>query len=260
MNEPLNIQEIKRHLDETMTLGTQFLLFETVNSTNEYAKQNVGVNGTIVLAEKQTAGRGRLGRDWVAPAGKGILMSVVLLPEPGFSVPLLNLAAGVAICETLQTLYSLSTTVRWPNDVFVSGKKIAGVLAETQFRASDLSKFILGIGLNVHQAEEDFPVELRKPATSVIQETSLRIDRNLLTASIIKSLDSKIRLLESENQDLILQEWMAQSDQIGREVKYISNADEKIGVFKDLAEQGAVVLEIDGNTEEITSGEIVLIE
>ena len=260
MTEPLDTQEIKRHLDDTMTLGTQYLLFESINSTNEYAKQNVEVNGSVVLAEKQTAGRGRLGRDWVAPAGKGILMSVVLLPEPGFSVPLLNLAAGVAICDALQAVYSMRAAVRWPNDVFVSHKKIAGVLAETQFRGSDISKFILGIGLNVHQEQDDFPVELRKPATSVKQETSLSIDRNLLASNILKNLDEKIRLLEAGNSDIILQEWRAQSDQVGRQVKYISNADEKVGVFTDLAEHGAVILEIDGNQEEITTGEIILIE
>ncbi|MBD3274480.1 MAG: biotin--[acetyl-CoA-carboxylase] ligase [Candidatus Marinimicrobia bacterium] len=260
MSEPLDIQEIKRHLDETMTLGAQFLLFESVNSTNEYAKQNVEVNGTVVLAEKQTAGRGRLGRDWVAPAGKGILMSVVLLPEPGFSVPLLNLAAGVAVSEALQSLYSMRSVVRWPNDVFASRKKIAGVLAETQFRGSDLSKFILGIGLNVLQKPGDFPDELRKPATSVKQETSLTIDRNLLTAGILKSLDSKIHLLESGNSHLILQEWRARTDQIGRLVKYISNKEEKVGIFKDLAKHGAVILESDGHQAEITSGEIILLE
>ena len=260
MPESLDIQEIKRHLDDTMLLGTQFLLFESVNSTNEYAKKNVGVNDTVVLAEKQTAGRGRLGRDWVAPSGKGILMSVVLLPEPGFSVSLLNLAAGVALCESLQALYSMRTTVRWPNDVFVSQKKIAGVLAETQFRGSDLSKFILGIGLNVHQDQDDFPDELRKPATSVQEETSLTIDRNLLISSILQSLDSKIRLLKTGNPDLILQEWRAQSDQIGRQVKFISNTDEKVGIFKDLAEHGAVILEIDGQKEEVTAGEIVMNE
>ncbi|MEP7334357.1 MAG: biotin--[acetyl-CoA-carboxylase] ligase [Actinomycetota bacterium] len=141
--------------------------------------------GAVAATNEQTAGRGRLGRDWVAPPGSSVLASLVLHPDvPTARLAELSLVAGRACAQALTEVAGVASTVKWPNDVLIGGRKVAGILAE----ARD-GRVVLGIGINVHQTAEELPPRAQHPATSLLLETGLRIQRAELLASLLDHLE-----------------------------------------------------------------------
>ena len=174
---PLEIEPVLK----TSLIGHPVYFYGSVRSTNRVAREmsrDGAPEGTLVLAEEQRAGRGRLGRTWHSAFGLGLWMSLVLRPRiPADRVFQVAICGALAVAETVRARFSLPVRVKWPNDVLVGKAKLAGVLVESQWNGSDRGAAVLGIGLNVNHQAEDFPESLRHRATSLRRELGRAVDR-----------------------------------------------------------------------------------
>ncbi len=256
MDQPLEADIIRTGL-RTRFIGEPILILHSVDSTNSYAARDVALHGAVVLAEHQTAGKGRMGRDWSSPAGKSILMSVVFLPEQEIgSMLLMTIACGVAVAEGLEQVCGVKPGLKWPNDVLLKGRKVSGVLVESQLAGSTVAKMTAGIGVNVHQRREEFPENLRHPATSLAME-GLTTERNRIIAGILNALEVRYNQLTAGSTQAITESWKRYSLQLGSVVVCRQNGEEFRGVFTDLARDGAAVVHTpDGAEILVNSGEI----
>ena len=221
----------------------------TVDSTQEavFALASAGApDGAAVVADTQTAGRGRRGRRWHDEAGTSLLVSVLLRPAlPPSLRPLLSYAASLAVVGTLGTL-GLEARVKWPNDVLVAGRKVAGILLEAREGV-----VVVGVGLNVNQ--QRFPPELAARATSVALQTGRAADRGVLLATLLDELDRWRARLEQEGFAPVRERWRAVSDTLGRGVR----VDDVAGVAVDLDAAGALVVDAAGGRRRVVAGELV---
>jgi BirA family transcriptional regulator, biotin operon repressor / biotin---[acetyl-CoA-carboxylase] ligase len=208
------------------------------------------VDRTVVVAESQAAGRGRRGRLWIDEPGASLLASVVLRPRlDATRLPLLSLAAAVAVAEALAAMTGLVPRLKWPNDVLVGGRKIAGILLES--RLGPVPLVVLGIGINLLQ--RTFPPALAGRATSVARETTRAVDREALLSGLLEGLDRRRADLERGALVEVLQCWRALSDTLGRTV----SVDGVTGVAADVDPAGALMVEApDGQRHRIVAGEI----
>ena len=184
-------------------LGSKIVVLDETDSTNNYAKKltaSEAPNGTVVIADMQTAGKGRLGRSFISPEGKGLYMSVILHPE--FSIntaPLITSAAAVATAEAIESLCKTDVRIKWVNDLYINGKKIVGILTEAsvdmELRALDIA--VIGIGINVRSIGDSFDAELSARASSIQDETGVALNRNDLCAAVINYLDAHLIKIES---------------------------------------------------------------
>lgn len=215
-----------------MIVGSKYYHLTQVESTNEYVKQmaNDVPEGTVVLADKQTMGRGRSGHDWYSPEG-GLWMSVLLAHHESCLVSLL---AGVAICEVLEP-YGIATGIKWPNDIMLNGKKIAGILCEV---IDD--KVVLGIGLNLNV--RDFPDDLAGRASSVFAETRKHLDLQTVYHQLRAYLDADYQLLQRGEVDMLLDRWRKYSIMIDRDVTIELPNRVIVGRVLDIDRQGGLVL------------------
>jgi len=174
-------------------LGKSLVCLAEIDSTNARARQLAeqgAADGTVIIADRQSAGRGRLGRRWESPSAVNLYCSILLRPQiPVQQAPQLTFLSAVAVAETLNQLYKLPAKVKWPNDVLVGGKKIAGLLNEMNAETEQIHFVILGIGVNLNMAAEQFPEELNYPATSVLLETGETVDRALFARELLQRLD-----------------------------------------------------------------------
>lgn len=187
----------------------KIIVLEETGSTNIAAKERAASgapHGTVVVADKQTAGRGRLSRSFVSPSGKGLYMSVIIRPELGInSAPMITSAAAVAAALAVEKLCGHEVQIKWVNDLYMNGKKICGILTEASLdlEMKSLDYAVVGIGINVRSMKEDFDEELQLRATSVEDESGIVVDRNALCAEVLNNLD--IWLGRIENRGFIVE-------------------------------------------------------
>ena len=177
--------------------GRSYRYFDEIESTNVEAKALAGSGapeGTVVIAESQTAGRGRLGRRWTSPAGKGLLLSALLRPElPMSEAHMLTLVAACAAAEAIESLVEVAVTIKWPNDLFIGDRKVGGILLEVAGEQDEVDWVVVGMGVNVNTEYSELPVALRKTATSLKMVTGSPVDRSELLARLLLSLDAHYR-------------------------------------------------------------------
>ncbi|MBE6923753.1 MAG: biotin--[acetyl-CoA-carboxylase] ligase [Ruminococcaceae bacterium] len=233
--------------------------FETVDSTNIVAKAMAlegAAHGTVVLAEHQTAGRGRMGRSFHSPASAGIYMSVILRPScPPTALMHLTCAVAVTACDAVEEALGWRPGIKWINDLVAGGKKLAGILTELHIdpKTGLVDFAIVGIGLNCNQQPEDFPSELRHIACSAAMISGHPIDREPLICAIIQRLQD----LELEHKKPILQRYRSDCVTLGQEVDVIRGDSRRKGFALDVDSQGALVVRFeDGHTEAVDSGEV----
>jgi BirA family biotin operon repressor/biotin-[acetyl-CoA-carboxylase] ligase len=164
--------------------GSPYVYERSCESTQHLLRADLR-EGAVAVCDLQTRGRGRLGRTWLAPPGKAILCSVLLRPPPGRNAAELSLVGGLATAETVEAATGVEAAIKWPNDVLVSGRKLAGVLAEASGEA-----VFLGIGLNVNQTADDLPGDARLPAGSLVTVDGVRRDRGELLATLLDRLET----------------------------------------------------------------------
>ncbi|HEY0370026.1 MAG TPA: biotin--[acetyl-CoA-carboxylase] ligase [Chthoniobacterales bacterium] len=189
--------ELQAALAGVQTIGRDVLVLECVDSTNEFLFRlttPATPEGLVVLAETQTAGRGQHGRRWESAASKGLWLSILLRPKlaPNES-PRLTRWAAQTVAETIRAQFSLGATVKPPNDIYIDKRKVAGVLLEMRVAADGTHIGILGIGINVNHAREDFPVELRDTASSIAMALGREVDRQNFAVALLRELDRTYR-------------------------------------------------------------------
>lgn len=225
----------------TAFVGSRVIVYEEVTSTNDRAL-TLGGDGLVVAADMQTAGRGRHGRSWHSEPGMGLWFSIVFeRPQAG-----LSFAAPLAVRDVLKTWGH--AVVKWPNDVLLNGRKVCGILVENR-----RGRTALGIGINVHHTEEDFPPDLREKATSVELASGSRCDRSILFRDVLTRLDERVLALRAGHVAQIHAEWTNACGIVGRRIRYAGRE----GVVRAIAQDGALVMETPGGQERILLGEII---
>ena len=227
----------------TTYVGQSILSFESIDSTNTYGLEH-GVSGMVIIANQQTAGRGRLQRNWFSAPDVGLWFTVCF---DGL-VQGLSFAGALAVHDAIRE--RCAATIKWPNDILVDGRKVCGILVEHRN-----GRTVLGIGVNVHQSESDFPEELRDSAGSLEWVTGESWDRLSLLRDILTNLDQKVMLLESGAEADVLHEWADACALVGRRIR----RDGVEGVVQALDEIGAILVETPTGVKRIMSGEIELV-
>lgn len=232
---------------QTRRLGRQVLVFESTDSTNDVAWHYLAAadyDGLAVLAEQQRAGRGRLGRRWVAPPGSSLLLSVLLQDCRGVSGAALTLLAGVAAATAAAHGTQLRCRIKWPNDVIVNGRKLAGVMIESRQHAGRTAA-VIGIGVNCTQQPLDFPAELRARATSLAQEAGGPIDRVRLVQTLLEQLEWWLDRVEAGQLDLLHREWLASCDDLGHRLAVWYDGRRYQGRVIDVSPEHGLVMQLD---------------
>lgn len=258
--DKLTQQEIEGYLT-TSFIGKTISHFDTIDSTNIKAKKlaQEGANeGAIIISEEQTAGRGRLGRQWTSPKSKGIWLSIILRPnlEP-MNVSNITLLGAAAVNKALSE-FNIHTQIKWPNDIMLNGKKICGILTEMSCELNAINYIVMGIGINVNIQKVDFPEELLDSATSVLVETGEILDRKKLTAALLNNFESLynqfIKYGDIQSSIKVCKE---NSSVLGKKIKIIDRGNVRTAKAIDIKDNGVLVVENeDGTIDEILSGEI----
>jgi BirA family biotin operon repressor/biotin-[acetyl-CoA-carboxylase] ligase len=251
-----------RPLLNTHDLGQVLHCREEVGSTSDLAKElaEAGAeHGEVVIAESQTAGRGRRGRSWVSPPRRNLYFSVVLRPDlPPVRAAELTLVASVALCDAVRQA-GVDAGIKWPNDLLASGKKIAGVLTELAAEPEKVQWVVLGAGVNVNARPEDFPPELRGEATSLLIERGQPAPRALFAAACLTALEEWIDRHAEEGFAPIRAAWRERSVTLGREVVVKAGGQDVTGVAEDIDEAGALLVRGPKGLERILSGDVTLL-
>lgn len=243
-------------------------LWETIGSTNTRAAELAAEGapeGVIVLARHQTAGRGRLGRAWVSPVDAGLYMSLILRPaQPQSQIPLLTIAAGVAVADAICSACDLSVGLKWVNDIIYDRRKVGGILAEmpaarpSATAARQLPQaVIVGIGINVNLKPEDIPEELTSRVDSLARIKNEDVDPNSVAAAIASAFEKTSELLNPSTSQQLTNRWRDLSITIGQMV-VTENSDRRLeGKAVDITDSGALILELaDGSRMTLHAGEI----
>ncbi len=255
--------EIRVNLGETKLVGRKLCCFESVDSTNAYLKREASrgvVDGTVAVADEQTGGRGRRGRSFESPAGKGVYLSALLRPpvEPNRLLPLTGFVA-VAMCNAVERAAGVRPQIKWANDLVLGNRKLAGILTELSMEGESgaLQYVIVGIGINVAQTREDFAGELENVATSLNLELGAPVSRAVLAAAMIEELDALYQALLRHRLAPYLEAYRRDCLTIGQEVQLLwEDVHEKVlatGVDDDL---GLQVVRGNGAEDVIRTGEV----
>lgn len=246
---------------DTALIGSDICCKKELVSTNQHAQQLAAegaAEGLVVLADAQSAGRGRMGRRWESPAGVNIYCSVLLRPQiPPRQAAQLTFLSAVATAETLISVCGLDARVKWPNDILVGGRKIAGLLNELSAETEQIHSLILGIGINVNMLPEQFPAELRYPATSVRIEKDVVQPRLPLVRSLLQRIDALYAEFLTEGFPVLRRRWERLFDLLDRQVEVDLGQRVISGVVGGLEPDGALkVFMPDGSSERVLAGDV----
>jgi BirA family biotin operon repressor/biotin-[acetyl-CoA-carboxylase] ligase len=256
VEENLSPTDISRNL-KTDFIGKKVIAYPSLPSTNDIARRearNEAREGTVVLAEEQTAGRGRLKRAWLSPKGS-IALSIILHPTPA-QLPFLIMVASLAVAHCIERVSGLKTQIKWPNDVLVNGKKVCGILIESDVRGSAVDYAVIGIGINVNLLPADFP-EIATTATSLSQELGRALSRREMIRCLLVEVENLYRAL-SEG-DSVFREWRDRLVTLGKEVEVSSGKTSYKGTAESVASDGSLFLrQPDGSLIKIVAGDVSL--
>ena len=244
----------------TKWMGRHLVYFPETDSTNIQAKrlgEEGAPEGTLVVAERQTAGKGRRGRTWSSPAGTSIYMSFLLRPNiPPRCAPMVTLIAGLAGAKAVNQVTGLNARIKWPNDLVVNGKKICGILTEMSAEMEGIHYIVTGIGINVNQKE--FPEEIRDKATSLLLEGGRCFNRSQLIAGVMEWFEPYVeRFLETKDLSLLKEDYEEMLANLNQEVQVLDPAGEYHGVCQGIDKDGQLLVERgDGSLSRVQSGEV----
>jgi BirA family biotin operon repressor/biotin-[acetyl-CoA-carboxylase] ligase len=244
----------------THDLGRSIHFHETVGSTNELAfrlAHDGAEHGEVVVAEQQTSGKGRRGRAWVSPPGLNLYFSAILRPElPPQRAPELTLVAAVALTEVLREA-GAEAFIKWPNDVQIDGRKVAGILTELSAEPERVHFVVLGVGVNLNAQAEHFPEDLRSTATSLAMARGQRVPRALFAASLWNRLEEWLDLHLEMGFGAVRQRWKELSSTLGQDVLVRTDRQEFRGLAEDIDPAGALLVRTeDGSVERVLAGDV----
>lgn len=267
--EPLSVAEIQNELRRELCpesldgrIGCQIELHDEIGSTNDRAKELAlqgCAHGTVVLAERQNGGRGRFGRVFHSPAGSGVYLSCVLRPRlPADRAVMLTCMAAVAVARVVGEVAAVQAEIKWVNDVYISGRKVCGILCEAgmDFESGQLGYVVAGIGVNVGSME--FPDELKDIATSISNECGVQLGRNGFVAALLRQLNRLYSALEQGDFGF-MEEYRARSNVLGRDVEVLCGCERYHATAIAIDDEGSLIVrDMDGRERTLHSGEISL--
>ncbi|AZB44875.1 biotin--[acetyl-CoA-carboxylase] ligase [Bacillus sp. FJAT-42376] len=259
----LSAAEIQSGL-RTSFIGQSIIYEKSVPSTQKIAYVHAGEGadeGTIIIADEQTEGRGRLARVWHSPINTGIWMSCILKPEiPLSRTPQLTLLTAVAIVQAIEETTGIHPSIKWPNDILINGKKAVGILTELQAEADSVHSVIIGMGINVNQDAEDFPEEIRTIATSLKMAEGKEVSRSRLIQSILYNLEQLYTTYLSVGFRPVKLLWESYAISLGREIKARTLQGTICGKALGINDDGVLLVETaEGSIEKIYSADIEIV-
>lgn len=251
----MNLRAVEDAL-RTSAFGRRILYLSSTGSTMDVARAEAEAGareGTLVLAEEQTAGRGRFQRTWVSPAGKNLYFTLILRPEAQ-RLRSLSIGAALAICQAVEEIAGLEPRIKWPNDVRVGERKLAGILIEGETSGQTPRYALVGIGVNVNYDVEEAQ-EIAAIATSLKRELGREMDRELLLAAVL----NRFERLYHEATGSVLEAWRARLETLGRRVRVALGGETYEGLATGVDGSGNLLLELeDGRTLTLEAGEVTL--
>ena len=256
----LTFEEIKNFLN-TEYIGKNIIYYNSIGSTNSKAKElaeNGQEHGTVIISEEQITGRGRLGRNFLSPKYKGIWMSIILRPNIiTQNISKITLIGAAAVQKAIMKM-GIKTSIKWPNDIVLNGKKVCGILTEMSGEIDHINYLVMGIGINVNLEKEDITLELKDVATSIKIESGKHMERKLLLANILNIFEELyIDFVKNDNIEETLEICRRNSTLIGKEIQLINRGKVTIAKAIDISDKGELVVEnSSGDVEHIVSGEV----
>jgi BirA family biotin operon repressor/biotin-[acetyl-CoA-carboxylase] ligase len=246
-----------------MEIGAKIVQVKSCLSTNDVAKDlalSGEEEGTVVISEEQTQGKGTKGRSWYSARKKGLYLSVVLYP-PRPDISLLPLVAGVALSEAVSSSFGIRVRLKWPNDLVWEGKKLGGILCESAFSGDRINYAVLGIGLNLSHVRDDFPEEIRDRAVSLKLISKEELDEKALLGKLWQSLNHWYGQFRHEKGDRIISAYQEISVlSPGKKVVLDTDRGEISGIYSGISVQGGLVLESEGKKKTYFSSEITAVK
>ncbi len=239
--------------------GCEIYYFDSIDSTNTKAKEFAEEghpSGTLVVADRQTAGKGRRGRSWESPTGIGIFMTLMLKPEinPN-NASMLTLVAAMATTRAIRRVTGVSAMIKWPNDIVMNGKKVCGILTEMSAQFDYINHIVIGIGINVHN--EDFPEEIAKTASSLYLESGQHIHRaSLIEAFLEEFEDVYAEYLKTEDMEGLQKEYDAMLVNRGRQVRVLDPKEPFEGKAMGITKKGELIVDTWESRKLVSSGEV----
>lgn len=252
-----NIEEFDIKLD-TEVIGRNFIYCDEVESTNSVllSSKEFNQHGTVLLGEYKTKGRGRKGRNWVSNAGQNLTFSILLKNDiKDHKINLVNLGSSLVVSQALENLFQLNVELKWPNDVLVDKKKIAGILLDSTSKGNRINRIVLGIGINVNQS--NFPGKFEIQPTSIRKEFKGIVSRERLLSEILNLFEDMLGIWKKEPEK-ILNDWRNRCRLIGEKIKIVDGDKLKSGVFQDIDDEGFLVLKVGDKLEKIHFGDVSL--
>ncbi|HLG32691.1 MAG TPA: biotin--[acetyl-CoA-carboxylase] ligase [Ignavibacteriaceae bacterium] len=256
----LDIENLDLKLD-TEFIGRNFFLIEEIDSTNSTLlteKKTYKDSGTVLFAEKQLHGKGRMGRSWQSIKEQNLTFSILLRNNNLIrdKLSLINLASSLAIALSIENLYQLKCELKWPNDVLIKRKKVSGILIETSIAGKKIERIVVGMGINVNQ--NSFVGEFNIRPTSIKLELNRTISRETLLAGVLNCFEEQLEIVK-EKPEHILNDWRSRCDMIGSKITIQQQDKIRSGIFEDIDQDGYLILGSNGKTEKIYFGDISLI-
>ena len=244
-------------------LGKEIHFYRELSSTNSIARQMAisgAAEGTIVMSRSQSAGRGRMQRQWVCPPSKGLLLSMVLRPEINAQfVPQLTLLTAVVVAETIKKVTGCAAGIKWPNDIFINDKKVCGILAESSFSRADVDYVIIGLGINVNLDTNQLPPDCQETSTSLSLELGQNVSRIQLLKQFIISWDEHIQGFVKAGHPYLRSKWIENNITLGRNVTVNKKIDSIQGLAVDVSEKGGLIVRLsDGSLQEFLAEDVTL--
>ena len=247
---------------KTKKIGKRVFYFDSLGSTQEEGMEMISDsnnNGTILIAQKQTGGKGRAGRKWVSPSG-GIWLSVILHPEFDISVvTLFPIASALALSIALENCLEIKPELKWPNDLTLRGKKIAGILVDATIESNKIKGIVLGVGINFDINEKEIERELQKTpnfyGVGSLRKFTKDISQVQLVQKFLVELEKNFELLNEGKIKKIIREWSKRSSTLGRRVEFITNEGKINGIASKIDDDGALIVS-NGKNHKILAGDI----
>lgn len=255
-------EAIKNSLSgRTKIVGRELLFYESVTSTNTTAMELIGKGcneGTVVIADEQTGGRGRRGRTWLSPPSENLYLSVILKPEISpEATAVLTLMSAVACAEALKNFSSLPLSLKWPNDLTIADRKIGGILAETRTDPGRVTAVVIGIGININQDISALPPGIREIATSLKNETGVAWSRTDIAVEILHGMDKWYSILIETGKKAVIEACLDLSSTIGRTVSVTTDNNIFTGIAENINNEGRLLVRSsNGTLTEINSGDV----
>ncbi len=254
---------IYKHL-KTKVIGRRMRFFDSIPSTIWYGKDLADqgdleeMHGLVIIAEEQTGGYGRMGRAWVSPSG-GIWITIVLTPQiPIDHLFMLTLAASVSVARVLRKMFDIGALIKWPNDIIIGDKKVAGILLELGADGDKVRYCLVGIGIDANISVENLNEPIKHLITSISHEVNHEIDRAALLAAILKEFEARYDMITLGEYDAVIREWKNFSSTIGRRVRINTLRNSFEGEAVDIDPNGALVVRKDnGKIEKVIAGDCV---